>query len=235
MVADIEELEEMGVSELHVRRLNAKEVLTSQRSGNFTFPVADGTVKIFGAEQRLRPSTLTRDRPERGEEQEILQRKSDELHSPTPLQGTLNAGWWEKLKVTSGRSQENAFIVITLNRESNCTCPREETFPIPMKYIDVTRTTCTSLDVSLEKNISKLLGTWMEKERLSDAWTGFTIFVLVKEKATRRIHTGPWRNFTRKQTNLSSWWCVAKYVEIYARCTEKESKTEIDYRETKAR
>ena len=45
MVADIEELEEMDASELHARRLNAKEVLTQQRSGNFTFPVADGTVQ----------------------------------------------------------------------------------------------------------------------------------------------------------------------------------------------
>ena len=59
MVANIEELEEMDASELHVRRLNAKEVLTPQRSGNFIFPVADGTVKIFGGDQRLRTSTLS--------------------------------------------------------------------------------------------------------------------------------------------------------------------------------
>ena len=48
VVADIEELEEMDASELHARRLNAKEVLTPQRSGNFIFQVADGTVNIFG-------------------------------------------------------------------------------------------------------------------------------------------------------------------------------------------
>ena len=48
IVADIEELEEMDASELHARRLSAKEVLTPQRSGNFIFPVAEGTVKIFG-------------------------------------------------------------------------------------------------------------------------------------------------------------------------------------------
>ena len=65
MVADVEELEKMDASELHARRLNEKEVLTPQRSGNFTFPVADGTVQIFGCgEQRLRTSTLNRDRPE---------------------------------------------------------------------------------------------------------------------------------------------------------------------------
>ena len=38
--------------------------------------------------------------------------------------------------------------------------PREETFPIPMKYIDVSRTTYSSLDVMLFKNT----GTWMEKK-----------------------------------------------------------------------
>ena len=64
-VADIEEVEEMDASEIHARRLNAKEVLTPQRSGNFIFPVADGTVKIFGRGQRLRTSTLNRERPER--------------------------------------------------------------------------------------------------------------------------------------------------------------------------
>ena len=49
MVADIGELEEMDASELHARRLNAKEVLTSMKGDNFIFPVADRTVKIFGA------------------------------------------------------------------------------------------------------------------------------------------------------------------------------------------
>ena len=85
MVADIEEVEQMDPSELHARRLTAKEVSTPQRSGNFIFPVPDGTVKIFGRGQRLRTSHLTRDRPQRGEEQEILRGKSDELDSPTQL------------------------------------------------------------------------------------------------------------------------------------------------------
>ena len=54
MIADIEELEKMDASDLHARRLNAKEVLTPQRNGNFIFPVADGTVKASGGDQRLR-------------------------------------------------------------------------------------------------------------------------------------------------------------------------------------
>ena len=67
MVVDIEELEQMDASELHARRLNAKEVLTPMKGEKFI--VADGTVKISGRDQVLRTSTLIRDRPDRGEVQ----------------------------------------------------------------------------------------------------------------------------------------------------------------------
>ena len=36
MAADIEEVEQMGASELHARRLNAKEVLTLMTGDNFS-------------------------------------------------------------------------------------------------------------------------------------------------------------------------------------------------------
>ena len=72
MIADFEELEQMDSSEIHARRLDAKEVSTPQRSGNFIFLVADGTVKIFEGEQRLRTSTLTRERAARGEDQKLF-------------------------------------------------------------------------------------------------------------------------------------------------------------------
>ena len=76
----------IDASELHARRLNAKEVLTPMQGDNFVFPVADGTVKVSGGDLRLRTSTLIRDRPERGEEQEVLRGESDGLSSPTPIQ-----------------------------------------------------------------------------------------------------------------------------------------------------
>ena len=60
MVADIEELEEMDASELHARRLNAKEVLTP-KPGEFAFPFADGSLKISGEDQDLRRSTQESD------------------------------------------------------------------------------------------------------------------------------------------------------------------------------
>ena len=59
--------------------------------------------------------------------------------------------------------------------------PKDETFPIPTKYIDVTTTTNTSLDVMIEKQIEDYWNVDGEKE-LSDAWTGFTRFILLNER-----------------------------------------------------
>ena len=77
MVADSEELEQMDASELHARRLNAKEVLMPMKGENFLFPAADGTVNISGEEQDLRTSTSIWDSPDRGEERDNLQGESD--------------------------------------------------------------------------------------------------------------------------------------------------------------
>ena len=74
MIADVEELEQMDASELHARRLNAKEVSTPMRGETFIFPIADGTDKLSGGDQDLRTSTLIRDYPDRGEEQESSRR-----------------------------------------------------------------------------------------------------------------------------------------------------------------
>ena len=58
MVANIEEVEEMDASELHGKRLNAKEVSTLMSGEKFIFPIAEGTVKLSGWDQVLRTSTL---------------------------------------------------------------------------------------------------------------------------------------------------------------------------------
>ena len=60
--------------------------------------------------------------------------------------------------------------------------PREESFPIPLKYIDVTRTTHTNLDVKQEKRIDDYWNIDGSRD-LSDPWTGFTQFTILDEKA----------------------------------------------------
>ena len=59
--------------------------------------------------------------------------------------------------------------------------PREESIPIPLKHIDVTRTTDTTLDVMSEKHIDDYWNVDGERE-LSDARTGFTRFILLNER-----------------------------------------------------
>ena len=125
----------MDASELHARRLSAKEVLTPERSGNFIFPVADGTVKIFGREQRLRTSTL-----ERGEEQDILRGESGGLSSPSPQQADSTQGDAEAKN--DFRSITGEFIYRHhVEPRVKLHMPREESFHVPLKNIDVTRTT----------------------------------------------------------------------------------------------
>ena len=59
--------------------------------------------------------------------------------------------------------------------------PREESFPIPLKYIDVSRTTHTNLDVKQEKRIDDYWNIDGSRD-LSASWTGFTQFPLLEEK-----------------------------------------------------
>ena len=59
--------------------------------------------------------------------------------------------------------------------------PREESFPIPLKCFDVSRTTRTNLDVKQEKRIDDDWNIDGSRD-LSDPWTGFTQFTLLEEK-----------------------------------------------------
>ena len=61
--------------------------------------------------------------------------------------------------------------------------PREESFPIPLKYIDVTRTTHTNLDVKQEKRIDDCWNIDGSRD-MSDPWTVFTQFTLLEEKTS---------------------------------------------------
>ena len=59
--------------------------------------------------------------------------------------------------------------------------PNEESFLIPLKHIDVTRTTDTTLDVMLEKSIDDYWNVGGDRD-LSDTWTGSTRFTVLDEK-----------------------------------------------------
>ena len=125
-------------------------MLTPQNGEQFIFPVADGTVKICGRDQRLRTPVLIRDRPDRGEEQGNLPGESDGS-SPTLFQdsslddGEAGNDFWSISGNYIHRHHVEPKIKLYV--------PRKESFLVPPRYIDVTRATSTTLDVMLERRM----------------------------------------------------------------------------------
>ena len=177
LVADLEELETMDASEIYSKRLNAKEVIFPTENGEFIFPIADGRIKPLGGDQDLRTSTLVRHRPIYGESNiDFLGEPEGSLPAPQdslPDAGEAINDFWSM----SGNFIYRHHVEPRVKLDS----AREESFPIPLKYIDVSRTTCTNLDVKQEKRIDDYWNVDGSRD-LSDSWTGFTQSTLLEEK-----------------------------------------------------
>ena len=167
----------MDASEIYSKRLNAKEVIFPKEKGEFIFPIADGRIKTLGGDQDLRTSTLVRHRPIQGESNiDFLGESEGSLPQPQdslPDAGEAINDFWSM----SGNFIYRHHVEPRVKLYS----PREESFPIPLKYIDVSRTTHTNLDVKQEKRIDDYWNIDGSRD-LSDPWTGFTQFTLLEEK-----------------------------------------------------
>ena len=167
----------MDASEIYSKRLNAKDVIFPKQ-GEFIFPIADGRIKTLGGDQDLRTSTLVRHRPIQGESNiDFLGESEGSLpqpHDSFPDAGEAINDFWSM----SGNFTNRHHVEPRVKLYS----PREQSFPIPLKHIDVSRTTHTNLDVKQEKRID---GYWnIDGSRdLSGPWTGFTQFTLLEEKS----------------------------------------------------
>ena len=182
-VADSEELEEMDASELHARRLNAKEVFTPMSGEKFIFASADGTVKLSAGDQVLRTSTSIWDRPDRGEEQGNPQGESDGSSS-TPLRD-------------SSRDDGTGDYIYHLHVEPRVklNVQTEKSSPFHWNISNLTRATSTSRNVMPENSIedywthTSLNGKHIDDywnvdgdRELSDTWRGFTRFTFFERK-----------------------------------------------------
>ena len=157
MVADLEELETMDASEIYSKRLDAKELIFPKEKGEFIFPIAD--------------------RPIQGESHiDFLGESEGSLPPPQdsyPDAGEAINDFWSM----SGNFIYRHHVEPRVKLYS----PKEESFPIPLKYIDVSRTTHTNLDVMQESRIDDYWNIDGSRD-LSDSWTGFTQFTLLDEK-----------------------------------------------------
>ena len=98
----------------------------------------------------LRTSTLIRDCPDRGEEQDNLRGESEGSSSTSrqdssSYDGETKSDFWSISGAYIYRHHVEPRVQLYV--------PTEESFLVPLKYIDVTRTTDTTLDVMSEKRI----------------------------------------------------------------------------------
>ena len=113
LIAKVEKLKKLNVSEIFPRRLNAKEVLITQKDGEFTFLVADGSAKLSGRDFEFQEPTLCRESTVR---RENLSGESDgdrEEFRPEEPEDDAEA------RKDFGLFKDISFIVIISNREFN--------------------------------------------------------------------------------------------------------------------
>ena len=162
-----------------LRKTQCKGSNISNQNWKFIFPVAAGWIKLPGGDQELRTSTSIRDRPiQRESHVDFLGESEGSL--PPPQDSLSDAGearndFW---------SMSGNFIYLHhVEPRVKFYSPREESFLIPLKYIDVSRIAQTNLDVMRESRHRWLL----EYRWITDSRTGFTQFTLLVEKTSRRI------------------------------------------------
>ena len=147
----------MDASEIYTKRLNAKEVIFHKEKGDFIFPVADGRIKPLGGDQELRTPTLIREYPIRGEGYvDCLGEPEGSLPPPQdslPDAGEATNDFWSM----SGNLKNRHHVEPRVKLYS----PREESFPIPLKYIDVSRTTHTVLSQAHCGTASVVVSAWL--------------------------------------------------------------------------
>ena len=124
----------MDASEIYSKRLNAKEVILHKEIGEFNFPIADGRIRTLGGDQDLRTSTLVRHRPNQGESNLDFLGESEGSPPPPPQDSFPDAveatnDFWSM----SGNFINRHLVEPRVKLHS----PRDESFPIPLKYIDV--------------------------------------------------------------------------------------------------
>ena len=220
LVADSEELEEMDASEIHARRLNAKEVLTPTSGGNLKFQVADGTVKTAGGDRRLRP--------------------------PLSSGIVLNE---ERNKEIFLENQTGLLVQHHFKRTQHATVRKPKWFLVHVRKLHIPPSRCTKRQTvhAERRNISdsaEVHRRYQNHSYVTWCIVGKTNWWLLERRWRKRIircmdrlhkshfierKASWWINMVRGETDeetndLKTRQCMARYVEAYVWCIETQSK-----------
>ena len=134
----MEDLEKVGrIRNLSSKNQRERSIDITYKGDEFIFPVADGTAKLPGRDYDFREPTLRREQTVRSED--FSRELQGEPGESQPTESTddveARADFW---------SIEGDFIYLHHNEpQVQLYVPKVETFPIPLKCIDVARSTYT--------------------------------------------------------------------------------------------
>ena len=210
----------MDASEIYSKRLNAKEVIFPKEKGKFIFPVADGRIKTLGGDQDVRTSTLVWHRPIRGESNIDFRGESEgslpQLQDSLPDAGEAINDFWSM----SGNFKNRHHVEPRVKLYS----PREEPFPIPLKYIDVSRTTHTNLDVKQEKRIDDYWN--IDGSRIVRSLDRFHTIYSFERKTSRRINVVR-GEINKKTAYIQARSFMARALEINGKARQAEGEAKM--------
>ena len=219
MVADNIELETMDASDIYSKKSQRKRRNIFKENGKFIFPAADGRITLSARDQELRTSTLIREPPIRGEGHVDFLGESEGSLSP-PQDSLTDAGeamndFWSM----SGNFIYRHHVEPRVKLFS----PEEQSFPIPLKYMDVSTTTRTNLDVMQERRIDDYWN--IDVKRLVFFMDRFHSIYSIRRKTSRRIYV-VWKETDKKAAKIQARLCVARAMgEIGKKCqAEGEAK-----------
>ena len=146
LIADVEESEILASSEIYIyiyiRRLNAKEVLITQRDEECVFLVADGSAKLSGRNCEFQEPTLRRETTVRRENFSGESHGDREEFQPDEKEDDagIHKDSWAHAEARKDfyAISETSFVVTLLNREVLFFVPRKESHPIPLSNVDFT-------------------------------------------------------------------------------------------------
>ena len=207
LVADIEELEKMDASEIHAEKPNAKEVSTRVSGEKFKIPNRRWNSQTIW--KRSGSENIHLDTGQKAQTEKIKEIFKGNQTGHLQFHFKTHRRMMVKPEMIFGTFEGTTFTVITLNRESNCTCPGKHHSQFHW-----------NISTLPERQILPWIFWHVDGDReWSDTWTGFTRFSLLNE---RNHQMGPdGRGETDKKTNdFEASHFVARDLERYDRCIQ---------------
>ena len=180
LVADWDAIENAEhVSDIYPKRFKHKEIEVKTTNGKFVFPLAEVILRQPGSDRHRNSSSrrrakgdLEHDDAQEEDEAEAAKEEDEEKAAAQP-EVTQSADEPKDYWSFPGATIHIHHVV----PRTSLFVPTDERCPIPVKYLDVERSTYTDLENKAEAEVEDL---WTDEgpRNLSDSWRGKTVFTL---------------------------------------------------------